>query len=45
MINLDPKKDAHSLSVSPNTPLAAQLISDKVIDMLILVTLRHFKVF
>lgn len=45
LLKLDSKKDAQSLSVSPNTPLAAQLIQDKVLDMLILVTLRHFKAF
>jgi hypothetical protein len=31
--------------VSPNSPLAAQIIEDKVIDMLIFLTFRYTKVF
>jgi hypothetical protein len=38
-------KDFSSLRVSPNSPLAAQIIEDKVIDMLIFLTLRYTKVF
>lgn len=47
LLNLNSKKlgDTSALRVSPNSPLASQLIADKVIDMLILITLRHFKVF
>ena len=31
--------------MSPNSPLAAQIIEDKVIDMLIFLTFRYTKVF
>lgn len=31
--------------MSPNSPLAAQIIEDKVMDMLIFLTLRYTKVF
>ncbi len=33
------------MRVSPNSPLAAQIIEDKVIDMLIFLTFRYTKVF
>lgn len=35
--------DARKLRVSPNAPLAAQLIEDKVIDMLLFLTFRFIK--
>ena len=38
-------KDFSQLRVSPNSPLAAQIIEDKIIDMLIFITLRYFKGF
>jgi len=38
-------KDTSTLSVSPNTPVAVQVIEDKVIDMLIFLTLRYMKNF
>jgi hypothetical protein len=38
-------KDYSRLRVSPNSPLAAQLIQDKVIDMLIFLALRYTKAF
>ena len=38
-------KDFSQLRVSPNSPLAAQIIEDKVIDMLIFLTFRYTKVF
>jgi hypothetical protein len=38
-------KDFQQMRVSPNSPLAAQLIEDKVIDMLIFLTFRYTKVF
>ena len=38
-------KDYSQLRVSPNTPLAAQIVEDKVIDMLIFLTVRYTKVF
>ena len=37
--------DASKLRVSPNSPLAAQIIEDKVIDMLLFVTFRYIKNF
>jgi hypothetical protein len=33
------------LRVSPNSPLAAQIIEDKIMDMLIFITLRYYKGF
>jgi len=33
------------MRVSPNSPLASQVIEDKVIDMLIFITLRYMKNF
>jgi hypothetical protein len=45
LLSLDEKKDTSNLRVSPNSPLAAQVIGDKVIEMLVLITLRHFKAF
>ena len=38
-------KDYSQLRVSPNTPLAAQIVEDKVIDMLIFLTFSYTKVF
>lgn len=38
-------KDYSKLRVSPNSPLAAQIIEDKVIDMLIFLTFRYTKAF
>jgi serine/threonine protein kinase len=38
-------KDFSQLRVSPNSPLAAQIIEDKVIDMLIFLTFRYTKAF
>jgi len=38
-------KDFSRLRVSPNSPLAAQIIEDKVIDMLIFLTFRFTKTF
>jgi hypothetical protein len=38
-------KDYSQLRVSPNSPLAAQIVEDKVIDMHIFLTLRYFKNF
>lgn len=37
--------DASKLRVSPNSPLAAQIIEDKVIDMLLFITFRYIKNF
>ena len=39
------KRDPSTLRVSPNSPIAAQVIEDKVIDMLIFLTLRYMKDF
>ena len=36
-------KDYSKLRVSPNSPLAKVVIEDRVIDMLIFITLRYFK--
>jgi len=33
------------MRVSPNSPLAAQIIDDKVLDMLIFLTFRYTKAF
>ena len=33
------------MRVSPNSPLAAQIIEDRVVDMLIFLTFRYTKVF
>jgi hypothetical protein len=33
------------MRVSPNSPLASQVIEDKIIDMLIFITLRYMKNF
>lgn len=38
-------KDSTRLRVSPNSPLAAQVIEDRVIDMLIFLTFRYTKAF
>lgn len=38
-------KDSDQLRVSPNSPLAAQIVEDKVIDMLIFMTFRFTKAF
>ena len=41
-------RDSSTLKVSPNSPVAAQVIEDKVIDMLLFVTFRfmkHFQVY
>lgn len=38
-------KDFSRLCVSPNSPLAAQIIEDQVIDMLIFLTFRYTKAF
>lgn len=38
-------KDFSTMRVSPNSPLSAQIIEDKVIDMLIFLTLRYTKIF
>lgn len=38
-------KDYQQLRVSPNSPLAAQIVEDKVIDMLIFLTFRYTKAF
>lgn len=40
-----PGKDYQQMRVSPNSPLAAQIIEDKVFDMLIFLTFRYTKVF
>lgn len=37
--------DASKLRVSPNSPLAAQVIEDKVIEMLLFLTFRYIKNF
>lgn len=37
--------DASKLRVSPNGPLAAQIVEDKVIDMLLFLTFRYLKNF
>jgi hypothetical protein len=37
--------DASKLRVAPNSPLAAQVIEDKVIDMLLFLTFRFIKNF
>jgi len=38
-------KDFSQLRVSPNSPLACQIVDDKVIDMLLFVTFRYLKHF
>lgn len=38
-------RDSSTLRVSPNSPLAAQVIEDKVIDMLLFITFRFMKHF
>ena len=41
-------RDSSTLRVSPNSPVAAQVVEDKVIDMLLFVTFRfmkHFEVY
>lgn len=38
-------KDFSQLRVSPNSPLAAQVIEDRVVDMLIFLTFRYTKAF
>lgn len=38
-------KDFSQMRVSPNSPLAAQIIDDKVLDMLIFLTFRYTKAF
>jgi hypothetical protein len=38
-------KDYSRLKVSPNAPLAVQIVEDKVIDMLIFLTFRFTKAF
>jgi hypothetical protein len=38
-------KDSSKLRVSPNSPLAAQVCEDKVIDMLLFLTFRYMKNF
>ena len=38
-------KDYSQLRVSPNSPLAAQVVEDRVIDMLIFLTFRYTKAF
>ena len=38
-------RDTSTLRVSPNSPLAAQLIEDRVVDMLLFVTFRYLKHF
>jgi len=38
-------KDYSRLRVSPNSPLAAQIIEDRVVDMLIFLTFRFTKAF
>lgn len=38
-------KDFSSLRVSPNSPLAAQVVEDRVVDMLLFVTFRYLKNF
>ena len=38
-------KDFSKMRVSPNSPLAAQIVEDRVVDMLIFLTFRHTKVF
>ena len=40
-----PRKDQSSLRVCPNSPLAAQVVEDKIIDMLLFITFRHLKYF
>lgn len=37
--------DASKLRVSPNSPLAAQVVEDKVIDMLLFLCFRYMKNF
>jgi hypothetical protein len=37
--------DASKLRVSPNSPLAAQVVDDKVIDMLLFLCFRYMKNF
>jgi hypothetical protein len=39
------QRDTQTLRVSPNSPVAAQVIEDKVIDMLLFVTFRYMKHF
>jgi len=38
-------KDFSQLRVSPNSPLAAQVVEDKVLDMLLFITFRYLKNF
>ena len=38
-------KDFSKLRVSPNSPLAAQVIEDRVVDMLIFLTFRYTQAF
>lgn len=38
-------KDATSLKVQPNAPVATKIIEDKVIDMLLFLTFRYMKNF
>jgi len=38
------KTDGIKMKVSPNSPVAAQIIEDKVVDMLIFLALRHFHI-
>jgi hypothetical protein len=38
-------KDFSQMRVSPNSPLAAQIIEDRVLDMLIFLTFRYTKAF
>jgi hypothetical protein len=37
--------DSSKLRVSPNSPLATQVVEDKVIDMLLFLTFRYIKNF
>jgi hypothetical protein len=37
--------DASKLRVSPNSPLATQVVEDKVVDMLLFLTFRYIKNF
>lgn len=39
------QRDTQTLRVSPNSPVAAQVIEDKVIDMLLFITFRYMKHF
>jgi hypothetical protein len=42
---LKKKVDSSKLRVNPNSPLAAQIVDDKVIDMLLFLTFRYGKNF